>query len=291
MIQLSGQPFQASNMWPFGSTEQMIVQRIMDDPSIHFYQSLQELVFEVNARKNIMLSAREMNQSKAQFAVFAKSRCNPRYWELTDIGGFRLRNDVKPSEAIQDIYMNSSQYAFECATAQIIIFYYAFLRVLGEHIFNELFQNIYLYSWHADPDLGIKSVKTDYFLPGDVVYFENPEFNPEYSQWRGENAIVFGDGTYFGHGIGITTAEHILQDLDQQRKPGATRSAYLMNIAARPSFKHLAQIALSQRKDSTSKSHDVIIQHNKSSISFAQYQFILSIVYKHIQSEAYYGKK
>ncbi|WP_376766752.1 hypothetical protein [Peribacillus huizhouensis] len=39
--------------------------------------------------------------------------------------------------------------------------------------------NIYLYSWHVDPDLGIQSIHTDHFLPGDVVYFNNPDLDPE----------------------------------------------------------------------------------------------------------------
>ena len=90
-----------------------------------------------------------MNQSNVQFAVFKNSHCNPQYWLLTSAGGFLLRHGVKPSDAIQDIYLNSSQYAFECATAMIIIYYHAVLTLIGENLFNQLFQGIYLYSWHG----------------------------------------------------------------------------------------------------------------------------------------------
>ncbi|WP_308218774.1 hypothetical protein [Bacillus cereus group sp. BfR-BA-01347] len=65
---------------------------------------------------------------------------------------------------------------------------------------------MYLYSWHFDPDLGLKTIYINHFLPGDVVYFNNPDFHPQTPWWIGENAVVLGDGTYFGHGLGIKTA-------------------------------------------------------------------------------------
>ena len=43
-------------------------------------------------------------------------------------------------------------------TAKVIIYYHAVLNSIGEYLFNQLFQNLYLYSWHSDPDLGIQSL-------------------------------------------------------------------------------------------------------------------------------------
>src|SRR5699024_6217049 len=129
-------------------------------------------------------------------------------------------------------------YAFECATAIIVIYYHSVLSSIDEHLFNQLFPHLYFYSWHSDSDLGIQMIQTEHFLPGDVVYFRNPDFNPETSWWRGENAVVLEDGTYFGHGIGIRSAEQIIQTLNQARKPGSHQSAYLENIAKRLSFKN-----------------------------------------------------
>ena len=57
------------------------------------------------------------------------------------------------------------------------------------------------------------------FLPGDVVYFKNPDFNPYTPEWKGLNAVVLDDGTYFAHGIGIGTAEQFIHILNQMRKP------------------------------------------------------------------------
>lgn len=275
MILLSGKPFQQSDIWPSASIESMIIQRMNEDTVVYSYQSIGELSFELKLRKNIILSARAMNQSNMRFVVLAKSRCNPQYWDLTRTGGFLLRDGVKPSDAIQDIYMNSSQYAFECATAKVIIYYHAVLNLIGESLFNQLFQNIYLYSWHVDPDLVLISNYTGHFLPGDVVYFKNPDFDPKTPQWRGENAVVLGDGTYFGHGLAIKTAEQMIHALNKRRKPGTNQSAYLTNLVTRPSFKHLAKLSMSQRGYSIPKYQHIVVQHNESSISFDRYVFYL----------------
>jgi protein-glutamine gamma-glutamyltransferase len=275
MIRLSGMPFQQSDMWSSRSIESMIIQRMNEDTVVYSYQSIGELSFELTLRKNIILSARAMNQSNVRFEVFANSRCNPQYWHLTSIGGFLLRHGVKPSDAIQDIYMNSSQYAFECATAKVIIYYHAVLNLIGESLFNQLFQNIYLYSWHADPDLGIKPNYTSHFLPGDVVYFNNPDFDPKTPQWRGENAVVLGDGTYFGHGLGIKTAKQMIHALNQKRMSGANQSAYLTNSVTRPSFKHLAKLSMSQPSYLIHKYQYIVVHHNESSVPFDRYVFSL----------------
>jgi protein-glutamine gamma-glutamyltransferase len=64
-----------------------------------------------------------MNQNEAQFEIFENARCNPQYWNLTDVGGFRLRHDAMPSDPVEDLFKNSSLYAFECATAKRIEFF------------------------------------------------------------------------------------------------------------------------------------------------------------------------
>lgn len=278
MIQ-SEMPFEQRDMWPSGSVESRIFQWMNEDPIVYSYQFIDELSFEIKLRKQIMVSARAMNQSNVQFEPFEKSRCNPHYWDLMNTGGFQLRPGVMPSDAIQDIYKNSSQYAFECATAMNIIFYHAVLNSIGVHVFNRLFQNIYLYSWHYDPDLGVNSIYTDHFLPGDVVYFNNPDFHLETPWWRGENAVVLGDGTYFGHGLGIWTAEQIIQALNNSRKPGSNQSAYLTNLVTRPSFKDLAKFSMMPRGYVAYKIQHAVIHHNESSIPCDRYQFYLNKLY------------
>lgn len=271
MIRISGVPFQRSDLWTAGSVEKMIVQRMIEDTVMYSYQSLEELRFELEFRKNIIVSARAMNESGVPFEVFANARSNPEYWHLTNTGGFLLRHGVKPSVAIQDIFLNSSLYAFECATAMVIIFYHAALNTMGESLFNQIFQNdIYLYSWEYDSELQINTLYTFHSLPGDVVYFKNPDFDPKTPQWRGENAVVLGDGTFFGHGLGIVTAEKLIQDLNERRSSGSNQTAYLTDVIARPSFNHLANLSRSQQMVAVHKPQ-YVINHNESSIPIDRY--------------------
>jgi len=274
MIQISGSSFQQSDRWQTGSIESTIIRWMNDNPTVYSYQSMDEFSFELTLRKNIIVSAKAMNQSKVKFSLFRNSYCNSKYWDLTSVGGFLLRRGVKPSEAIQDIYLNSSRYGFECATAMIIIYYHAVLNVIGETLFNQLFQAIYLYSWHADTDLGVRPYDTQDLIPGDVAYFNNPEFNPETPQWRGENAVLFEDDTYFGHGIGIQTPELMIQDLNKNRKPGSNRPAYLSTVVTRPSFKKLFTISRNERDDSNPIYQHRVNHHDKNSIPLYQYLYL-----------------
>ncbi|WP_337018704.1 protein-glutamine gamma-glutamyltransferase [Oceanobacillus massiliensis] len=279
MIEVSGVSFSGDNLFAPGSIESIIIRNMKESVTVYAYQSTDELMFEIELRKNIIASARAMDQSDMQFANFANSRCNPMYWDLTDAGGFQLKPNVLPSEAILDIYRNSSLYAFECAVANVIIYYHALLTSIGLQLFNELFQGLYLYSWHFDPDFGIRSLHSNHFLPGDVVYFNNPDFDPAASWWRGENAVVMGDGTFFGHGLGIMTADRMIESLNSMRKPGSTQSAYLANVVTSPSFRHLANLSLNMRGLQSRKIPYIVIHHNESSISCSQYLFYLNMAY------------
>ncbi|WNS74504.1 protein-glutamine gamma-glutamyltransferase [Bacillus sp. DTU_2020_1000418_1_SI_GHA_SEK_038] len=271
MIQISGVPFHLNETWQFESIEKTIIQHMHNDPVFYSYYSVDELLFEIKVRKNIIKSANEMNQSQAQFRSFEYARCNPKYWQLTMAGGFLLRPDVRPADAILDIYRNSSLYAFECATACVIIYYHAILYSIGSSLFNSLFQNLYLYSWHTDPDLGISTFYSNHFLPGDVVYFNNPDFHPQTPWFRGVNAVLLNDGRFFGHGFGISTAEQIIQILNEKRKPGSHQSAYLTQLVTRPSFTALARLANWQTSSRAYKMQRPIVHHNKSSVSYVQY--------------------
>ncbi|MBB6445300.1 protein-glutamine gamma-glutamyltransferase [Bacillus benzoevorans] len=276
MIQLLGRPFSSSDVWPVGSVERKIVQGMIDDPIVYPYRTIEELRFELKLRKNIIASSRAMNQSDVDFEIFSTARCNPNFWILTGAGGFLLRDDVYPSEAILDIYKNSSLYGFECATAKVILLYHAVLTTIGKTLFNRYFQNLYLYSWHNDPDLGLKPIPTSHFLPGDIVYFNNPEVDPSTIWWRGENAVLLEDGKFFGHGLGIMTSQEIINYLNKMRKPGSNISAYMLNSAARPSYSHLANITKFTQRDTSNKMPYFVMHHNKNSISLERYQRYLN---------------
>ncbi|WP_066299225.1 protein-glutamine gamma-glutamyltransferase [Bacillus sp. FJAT-29937] len=273
MIQISGVPFQQNDNWQLGNIEKTIIQQMQNAPDFYTYNFADELLFELKVRKNIIQSANEMNKGQAKFTIFEYARCNPMYWQLTREGGFLLRPDVQPADAIQDIFQNSSLYAFECATAIPIIYYHAILHSIGRYFFNSLFQNLYIYSWHTDTDLGINTFYANHFLPGDVVYVNNPDFNRRTPQFRGVNAVLLHDGRLFGHGFNIRSLEEMIPILNENREPGSYQSAYLTKLVTRPSFKYLLRVASSNRSDRAYKLQRPTVHHNKSSISYVHYLF------------------
>lgn len=215
---------------------------------LYFYPSYQPLFFELSFREETVNAAKELEATPAGFSTFATSKCNPEYWVLTREGGFRLKEGVPPDTALLDIFTNGEAYAFECATAVVIVLYRAALTLLGRDPFNRLFANLYLRDWKVDRDLGLTTRRDVDFYPGDILYFQNPEFDPKTPHWQGENAVLLDDNLYWGHGIGIRTREEIIQFLNRHRKSGATISASMKNTATRPSYRYLARFAREQQE-------------------------------------------
>jgi hypothetical protein len=231
--------------YPRNSVERQLLMTMSQSAENYRYDALGQLRFELRLRRDIVNAARDLDRSRFSFATFHKSRCNPEYWERTADGGFRLKSGARPGEAIRDIFTNGGAYATECATAMIIVYYKALLDTFGEALFDEQFPAIYLMNWHAiDPLLravGIPRRAQDVLL-GDRKYFDNPDVNPKTPEWQGENVIVLPGGLYYGHGIGIKTAEQMVRALNANRKTDATRSAHLLDTASRPDFRQLADV-------------------------------------------------
>jgi len=201
--------------------------------------------FEQNLRREIVNAAYALHKSGMSFAVFTKSKCNPDYWTRTSNGGWSLKPGANPADAIRDIFDNGWAYATECATAMVIVYYKAVLEVYGDDLFNKTIKSIYLMDWDVRDPLfaAVGSMnKVPELIPGDRGYFANPDHSPDLPQWQGENVIVLGDGRYYGHGIGINTADHIMNALNSKRGGGNPRPAYLMNSAGRPDFARLERV-------------------------------------------------
>ncbi len=208
MVIISNNPIDAESFvkqYPSDSIEAIIFNQLYSSDKDFNYDSLEQLEFELNMRKEIIKSSIDLYNSHFGFAVFRKSKCNEKYWKRTDEGGFLLRDDVKPSDAIRDIFTNSSKYATECATAMVIIYYKALLDIYPEELFNELFSEIQLMNWH--------------YL--DPLLKEVGRTRPS---------------------IGILKADQIIDALNKNRKPNAQRSAYLLDSAGRPNFKNLFDV-------------------------------------------------
>lgn len=248
MIIISDKPFDISEIikdYPEKSIERNILEKMNKSSEKYEYNSLNQLKFELRLRSETIKAANELNNSDMSFRVFRKSKANPVYWNRLENGGFELKDGVKPSEAINDIFKNGSKYGTECATAMVIVFYKAILNIFSDELFNKQFPKINLMNWHSiDPllrEIGIiKDIKD--FLPGDRGYFDNPDVDPKTPEWQGENVIIIDDDKYYGHGIGKHTAKEIIEKLNRRRIKDSTKSAKLLNSVSRPNYKNLADI-------------------------------------------------
>lgn len=220
-----------------------IVQSKENSRATYAYGSLNELVFELKLRESIVDSARALNASGVKFATYKNSRCNERYWYRTEEGGFRLRNGMPSADAILDIYRNGAMYAFECSMAMMMVMYKAVLDQVGSRAFNTYFNNLLLYDWQYDSDLGFSqgSLRLGAY-PGDILYFKNPDHNPETPEWQGENAIMLGEDQYYGHGMGIKSSSGIIDSLNRRRKPGSRTSAYQTDVVIYPNYDHIQSL-------------------------------------------------
>lgn len=221
--------------------QQSIFNTMVKSSYTYSYDTASQLTFELTVRNATVEAARTLAHSGMQFRIFRKSFANPAYWQRTVVGGFQLLGDATPSDAIADIFSNGSLYGTECSTAMIIIYYGTMLRVYPSALFNRLYSDIYLQNWqHIDRDLAIQDFSSAAdLLPGDAKYFRNPDVNPLTPEWQGENVFYMGGGLYYGHGIGIGDADTIINALNNARKPGATRSAYLMDSVKRQNYNYL----------------------------------------------------
>lgn len=240
-------PEELSTFFEEGSLERKMVTLLSDDDTKFFYSSLDELKFELRMRGEIIKAAYALYKSGMDFEVFRDARCNEKYWDRTDEGGFLLKDGVKASDAIRDIFENGRKYGTECATAMIIVYYGALLNLYPEELFNKLFPKIHLMDWHyidrlLDEVGAVKKRKV--YLPGDRRYFANPAVDQLTPEWQGENVIDLGNGKYYGHGVGILKAEEFISELNQHREEGAQESAHLLDMAGRPDFNTLYKYSL-----------------------------------------------
>lgn len=248
MIIINNQPLEAANIlseYPENSIERTVLDTMSASAEKYSFASLEQLKFELRLRKEIIKAAEALYESDIEFRVFRDSICNPAYWTRMNDGGFALKPGVRPSEAIRDIFVNSSLYGTECATAMLMIYYKALLEIFPPEAFDRIFSRIYLMNWHNIDgklrEVGWVHAARDFF-PGDRRYFANPDVNPTTPEWQGENVIDLSNGLYYGHGIGRFPAQKFIEALNENRIAGADDSAYLMESAGRPDFKRLSDL-------------------------------------------------
>ncbi|MCR2804159.1 protein-glutamine gamma-glutamyltransferase [Paenibacillus soyae] len=225
--------------------EKKTLRRKMNSPVVYRYPDLEALLFELKMRTNIVEAAKAMYASGVSFATFSNSRANDRFWIRTPDGGFLLRPGVPPAVAVNDIFENGRLYAFECAGAIIIMMYKAVLETIGDDAFNRHFQRLFLRDWQTDRDLRlITHHNLNETYAGDVLYFKNPDHDPDTPEWQGENVIMLDDNLFFGHGIGIGSGADIIAQLNRARRPGSMISAYLQDLILLPEFEAVRMLTM-----------------------------------------------
>ena len=229
MIKVNQQIINAAQVLPgMVPTEALpILSQMGSYPNVYEFGSFEELAFALRMRLLVIQSSISLDQSGAEFTTLEDSHCNQRVWRLTESGAFMLRPGFSPSEAIHDIFMNGPLYGFECGTAIVVVFYTAIINAIGADNFNRLFPDVFLYDWHYHQSLALYVHEGRDYLPGDCLYFKNPDVSPANPEWQGENAILLPDGRCFAHGIGIASMEEILFELNRNRRPYSTIPAYL----------------------------------------------------------------
>lgn len=244
MIKVSGKPINVDNLNTYfsdNSIQLKIANTLSSSNETYTYSSLEQLLFELNLRASTVNSALKLSRSNMDFASFRKSRCNPDFWNRNDDGSFSLKDGVKPSEAIRDIFNQGRKYGTECATAMVIVFYGAILDIYKDELFDKTYPKITLNGWDdLDKNLGLRDYEEiSDVLPGDCKYIKNPDVSPLTPEWQGENVLYIGNNLYFGHGIGNKTEAEMIKLLNLRRKSGSTESAYMTNPNIHQDFKYL----------------------------------------------------
>jgi protein-glutamine gamma-glutamyltransferase len=250
VIKIAGKLTEIADMpthYDEGSVQRHVLETMAASDATYSFADIDQLRFELDVRDSVVKASRDLSGSYLSFSGFHDAKCNPKFWDRTDNGGFRLKKGVSAGAAVADIFAHGEEYATECATAMQIVYYKALLDVYGEERFDKVFPDIFLMDWAIGNPLmaGLGNPKpvADTLL-GDRAYFKNDDVDPKAPWWQGENVIVLPDGLYYGHGVGIGTAEQIIRDLNSNRKQGATVFAHLLDTLSRPDFKGLARAGL-----------------------------------------------
>ncbi len=140
--------------------------------------------------------------------------------------GVQVKQNQKPSDAIQELLNPKEVVVSDCASATDMIFYYALYKQLGAAGFNDLFngttaQWYIVANWIDDAagnwvsrfitPVGGPTQPTD-LIPGDMRVFGDPNV-PNGSPYRFENTIYLGGDKYFAFPFGAVSKQTIIDKL------------------------------------------------------------------------------
>lgn len=224
--------------------------------------------------KNVKDTAQELSGKKVPFASSQSGvKFNDKFWEKTS-DGFRVKDGVKPSDAMKDYLANPSAYCLDCAMSSKMLTSAAAMRTVGAEKFDAAaakhggldvsfgeYKGLHKGTQsmvREDPKasastvppksepMGMDSWVRNNEKPGDAVYFRNPQAfeGAKRAGWGGENAIALGmndkgEQLYFAHGVrpdrSIVTEQEIVDKL-KTVTPNNAGKVERMDEIYRPDF-------------------------------------------------------
>jgi hypothetical protein len=196
------------------------------------FNSADELKTMVVYRTAIVAAANQLAASKVTFDPLIADLVNPaastqwapvpNYFKNTDpkgppkLGVIGLQKDKLVSDAIAEIFSDSSNFQLDCGSAATVILWKAKLDMLKTQqpkLFDQLNQmsknsSFIIGGWKAGPT-ALLVVKKDaahavasgkILLPGDPIVFQNPDATEE--GFKFENGVYLGGDNYFVLGLG-----------------------------------------------------------------------------------------
>ena len=196
----------------------------------------------------VLFAAKRLDNANIAFADGLENfKMNEDFWTPVEgsLGEFRVKEGVKASDAINDIFANPDKYTADCRTHTSMAMYKGILEANGRDKFDSLYTNNDAFSigpfssmqFAPEDATGAEiprerggEVDWSKVQPGSYVYFDNPNVKPEYSDlWQGENAIFLGfnsagEALFSAQGIenngAPVTADTILSHLNARSDGG-----------------------------------------------------------------------
>lgn len=203
----------------------------------------QKLSNEVKIATAMADASYNLDSAGVSFQLIKNHKANPDFWTIGHRGTLVLKPGVSPSDALKDVLENPGKYGYECATGLVMVYYQAMLDVLGPKDFDAIAKDLRIGPWDMENDLDRalishrpnagKGTETDLgeykLTPGHYYYFRNWDVTDDARArgWQGENVIYLGGGQFYGHGIGLGSADIFVSKLASEMKEGGKTPSLL----------------------------------------------------------------
>ena len=267
--------------------------------------------YEINFRSNLVKNCEDAGTSRNNWQFTAdivdiknsetipaseKTRTGPdgkkitviernKYWEVVNAGKDDRGQDIvymkmrdpdangkpTPSEAMNDIFNNKNNYAFDCGTPMRLMNLKATLDTVGEADFNKHYQGLCLQGEFDSHDTNRNSLDAGYVKAGETVTNKDWRGKPitEYSKFNpASDKLVPGERRYFEKPGDVTTAtqgwnviylgpgpdgtqrfwrvgdgiHNVKIDPNSMQADGAFGTEYLSSMSGRPETQRLIDI-------------------------------------------------